>query len=139
MNNLRLDETRKELETEVRKMKEQGNQKALADTGLENPLYLLFYRKILDYDPVPVLEKTTCPVLAIYGDLDATVPLEGNKDRIEAAMKKAGNTSYKILVFRRGNHALLLESTIGSSSEFPYLNRFVPGFFDAMSNWIRQF
>lgn len=134
---LRLEETRKETEAEVRKLKEQGNEELLSTSGLENPLFLLFYRNILDYDPIPVLEKIDCPVLLIYGDLDATVPLKGNRDRMEASLKKGGNTNYKTLIFRGGNHALL-ESTTGSNSEFPYLKRFVPGFFDAVTEWIRQ-
>lgn len=134
---LRLEETRMELETEVTKLKEQRNTELLSMSGLENPLFLLFYRKIFDYDPIAVLEKTTCPVLLIYGDLDATVPLKGNRDRMESAIKKRGNTNYKTLIFERGNHALL-ESTTGSNSEFPYLKRFVPGFFDAVTQWILQ-
>lgn len=132
---LRSDETQTELEVEIKKLKEQGDVELLTNPGLQNPLFLMFYRGILDYDPISVLEKTKCPSLIIYGDLDATVPRKDNQTKMEAAFKKAGNTNYKVLVFPRGNHALL-ESQTGSNSEFPFLSRFVPDFFDSMSNWI---
>lgn len=132
---LRSEETQAELEVEVKKLTEQGDVELLAKSGLQNPLFLLFYRRILDYDPIPVLEKTKCPALIIYGGLDATVPRKDNQDRMEAALKRAGNSNYKVLVFPHGNHALL-ESQTGSNSEFPFLSRFVPDFFDSMSNWI---
>ena len=134
---LRSEETQAELEVEIKKLREQGNVELLANPGLQNPLFLLFYRGILDYDPIPVLEKTKCPTLIIYGDLDATVPRNDNQAKMEAALKKAGNTNYKVLVFPRGNHALL-ESQTGSDSEFPFLSRFVPDFFNSMSNWIHS-
>jgi uncharacterized protein len=136
-NTLRLEQSRIQLEREVEKLKQQGSQTLLLGSGLDNPLFLLFYRRILDYDPLPVLEKTVCPVLIIYGDLDATVPMKGNKDKIETALKKAENEHYSVVVIPKGNHALL-ESTTGSSSEWPRLKRFVPGFFDAITEWIKQ-
>jgi dipeptidyl aminopeptidase/acylaminoacyl peptidase len=98
---------------------------------------LLFYRKILDYDPLPPLEKLNCPALIIYGELDSTVPVQGNLQLVQRALQKSGATDYKILVLPRGNHALL-EATIGSNSEFFSLKRFVPGFFNSMTDWIHQ-
>ena len=137
MESLRSENTREELEKEVQQMKQSNNQAALKNPGLDNPLYLLFYRKILDYEPLFPLEKINCPVLILYGELDATVPVQGNLHLVEKALKKSGNVDYKVLVLSRGNHALM-EANTGSNSEFFSLKRFVPGFLNSMTDWIHE-
>ncbi len=137
MDGLRSEETEMELEKEVRQLKEQGKEDLLFNSGLENPLYLLMYRGILDYDPIPVLEKTKCPILVIYGEVDSIVPIKPNRDLLDAALKNAGNSRYEIRIFPRGDHALL-ESTTGSRYDFANATRFVPGYFDSMVEWINQ-
>jgi len=96
-----------------------------------------FFRLISDYDPVPALEKLTCPVLAIFGELDTYVPVAASVAIWEKALKKAANQDYTIQVFPKGDHSLI-EVKTGGLKEAPYLKRFVPGYFDTLSNWLRK-
>lgn len=88
-----------------------------------------------DFDPVPILKKITCPVLAIFGELDKLVPVRESV----ALLKEALKDNDIITVFPKGNHALL-ESKIGVWSEIPRLKKreFVPGYYDLISDWIRE-
>ena len=40
-----------------------------------NVAELEFFAGIADYDPVPVLERLRCPILAIFGEDDVLVPV----------------------------------------------------------------
>lgn len=132
---LRSDQALKELEPQLDQLRRQPDAKLYSEQGLENPRYLLWLRRVMDYDPVPALQKTSCPVLLIYGELDRTVPMLLNKEPLERALKDAGNQDVKSEVFPNSNHALL-RCTSGGNAEFPYLKEFAAGFFDTMTGWI---
>src|SRR5262249_19583969 len=86
------------------------------------------------YDPLPTLEKLTCPTLVLLGELDRAVPVEPNKAIWEAALKKAGNKDYKIVVLPRANHDLL-EAETGGRKEYLRLKRMVPAFAETLDEW----
>lgn len=35
-----------------------------------------FLQRILDYDPLPALERVRCPILALFGERDTIVPVQ---------------------------------------------------------------
>jgi fermentation-respiration switch protein FrsA (DUF1100 family) len=96
-----------------------------------------FYRRLIDHDPSSDLQEVRCPVLAFFGDCDRTVPPERNKTALEDALAKAGNKDHKVLVLPKANH-LFLQAQTGVRTEYPGLKHFVPGYFDAMSSWLKQ-
>lgn len=96
-----------------------------------------FWRLIHDYDPISVLEKVTCPVLAIFGELDLNVRQEINIPLWEEALKKSGNKDYTIKVFQKANHGIL-EADTGGKWEIPRLKRHVPRYFETIINWILE-
>ena len=49
---------------------------------------------VLSYDPLPALEKLTCPVLVLYGELDTIVPAGENKKRMEAVLEAVGHARH---------------------------------------------
>lgn len=63
----------------------------------------------LDLDPVIYWEQIKVPVLVMFGELDDVVPVRVSADRIEGAMKHAGNKDVTIRVFPGANHTI--EST----------------------------
>src|SRR6185436_8613003 len=82
----------------------------------------------LSYDPSYALEKTTCPVLLLFGGKDLQVPVTQNQKPMEDALKKAGNQDYVVKIFPDANH-LFQEAATGSPNEYPQLPKeFVPGF-----------
>src|SRR5258707_2197792 len=46
-----------------------------------------WFRFFLDYDPIPALQKTTCPVLALSGEKDIQVPAKENLAEIQNALQ----------------------------------------------------
>lgn len=89
-----------------------------------------------DFDIVPYLEKVTCPVLAVYGELDKIVPVKKSTEILEEVLK---NHDFTMKIFPRGNHALI-ESEIGVWSEMPRLKKreFVSGYYDLINDWIKE-
>ncbi len=95
-----------------------------------------WYKFFLKYEPAPVLEKVTCPVLVLFGELDLQVPAEMNEKPIEAALKKGKNKDYTIKIFPKANHLFQLANT-GSPKEYATLKKeFVPEFLNTMTQWI---
>ncbi len=88
------------------------------------------------YNPAPTLEKVTCPVLMLFGELDLQVPPSQNKELMEKALEKGGNKDFKTVVMPKANH-LFQSATTGSPNEYAKLPKeFVPGFLDTIKNWI---
>ncbi len=94
-----------------------------------------YYRILIDYDPRSTWGKITCPVLLFFGELDANVPPAESWPPIERGLRAAGNSRVTHYVIPRANHVLLLAKT-GGRDEYPGLNRFAPGYFDRMAEWL---
>ena len=90
------------------------------------------YRRSADHDPVATLRKVTCPVLAIWGELDAAMPYRINKKGVEQGLKEGGNQDYTLMVLPKGEHILWLEDT----GNFIQVQKYVPGYFDTIIKWI---
>lgn len=101
---------------------------------LESPWMKYF----LSYNPAPALEKVTCPVLMLFGELDLQVLPSQNKEPMEKALEKGGNKDFKTVVFPKANHLFQLAET-GSPSEYATLPKeFVPDFLDIIKDWITE-
>ena len=135
LESLRTEEVKQYLQDSLKKLQDEGNQKALDASGPDNPRFLLWYADILDSNPMPSLQKMKCPVLVLYGDLDRTVPIDPNKKILERALQNNPHVTFH--VFPKGNHALMLSET-GSMKEFPSLTQFVPDLFPVMIRWIQD-
>jgi pimeloyl-ACP methyl ester carboxylesterase len=96
-----------------------------------------FYRGIMDHDPVPDLERLTCPLLAFFGEVDRTVPPEPSKTILETALARSGNRDHTVIVLPRANH-LFLQAQTGLRPEYARLRTFVPAYFDTMARWLRR-
>jgi pimeloyl-ACP methyl ester carboxylesterase len=95
------------------------------------------WKYLLSYDPQPALEKLTCPVLVLYGQLDTIVSPSENRRRMEAALKRAGNHDATIKVFEKANHGFFAAIT-GGRREGPSLKGLVPGYLQTRVDWLRQ-
>ena len=90
----------------------------------------------LTHDPADDWAKTTVPVLALFGGNDVQVDAEQNAPALEAALKKAGNTDYKIVTFPTANH-LFQDAKTGAVSEYATLPaEFLPDFLPTIGDWI---
>ncbi len=101
---------------------------AAALKGLQDPI---------SYDPVPILERVTVPVLAFNAELDKSVNTKVSVPIMERALRKAGNKDFRIVVLPKASHDLM-EAETGYNSEWVRLKRQVPGYYTTMAAWLRK-
>jgi pimeloyl-ACP methyl ester carboxylesterase len=86
------------------------------------------------FDPMEVIQHTTIPVLAFFGELDKNVdPVQGAQ-AYEAALKQAGNQDYMIKVIQGAGH-VLAPATTGCLDEYVPAE-YVPEYLDILDNWL---
>ncbi|KPJ88330.1 MAG: hypothetical protein AMJ53_17010 [Gammaproteobacteria bacterium SG8_11] len=87
-------------------------------------------------DPIEVIEHTTIPMLVFYGELDKNIdPVQG-AEAYEAALQKAGNQDYLIVVIPNVAHTLMPAKT-GCISETLGIN-YAPEFLETMETWLQE-
>ena len=65
------------------------------------------------FDPVPVWEKVSVPVLVYEGELDRSVPAQESATIIQGALQRSGNRDFTVHVFPRASHGLWVVDTGG--------------------------
>lgn len=95
-----------------------------------------WFRFFSEYDPVPALKKTKCPVLSVIGEKDLQVDCEMNQEAIEAALKAGNNKDYTISRLADLNH-LFQKCETGSPTEYASIEETLnPVFLDLITNWL---
>ena len=108
-----------------------ANQNAIIAT-LNTPWMRLF----ATYDPIPVLQRTTIPLLALTGSLDLQVLPDLNLPPIQAALTTAGNTAATVEEVAGLNH-LFQHATTGSPSEYAMIDEtMAPEVLSRVATWI---
>jgi hypothetical protein len=108
----------------------------------------LFYsaRRMVEFDPGPAWEKVRCPVLAIHGEKDTSLPAEKSLPIIRRGLAKAGNRDVTLKVFPRADHGLITSET-GGPKEAKERSKargpgdgpnFTPGYLDLMTDWLTE-
>jgi len=111
----------------------------LPPAALESQLRVVtspWFRFFLDYDPVPALQKTTCPVLALTGEKDIQVPARENLPKIQKALQDGGNKDFQTTELPGLNH-LFQHSPTGSIGEYGSIEEtMAPEALTAVSDWV---
>lgn len=105
--------------------------------GTPGDPYWQFIRRLYFYDPVPTLRQLQTPTLALWGELDNNILPDKNKAAWEAALKAGGNRDYTLQILPKANHAQW-EAKVGSNAETKSLQRFVPGYFTTLQDWLAK-
>lgn len=92
------------------------------------------WRDDFSFDPRPFAARVRQPVLALFGGLDRSTPIESAANLKHAMPADARLTE---LFFATADHAFL-DAVTGGNAEIPKLTRFAPGMFDAMRQWLRS-
>jgi dienelactone hydrolase len=95
-------------------------------------------RDPLTYDPLPVLEKVTVPVLAMNGELDEAVPTKQSVPILERALRKAGNKDFTIVVLPKAGHNFLETDQPYGAQQYVRKKRYVSGYWDTMAAWLKK-
>jgi pimeloyl-ACP methyl ester carboxylesterase len=95
-----------------------------------------WFRFYLDYDPLPALQKTACPVLALNGEKDLQVSPKENLAKIQKALQDGGNKDFQTTELPGLNH-LFQHSPTGSPTEYGgILETMAPLALNAVSDWV---
>jgi pimeloyl-ACP methyl ester carboxylesterase len=95
-----------------------------------------WFRFFLDYDPVPTLQKTLCPLLALNGEKDLQIPPKENLAKIQKALQDAGNHDFQTTELPGLNH-LFQHAPTGSPTEYAgILETMAPEAMNAVSDWV---
>jgi uncharacterized protein len=77
-------------------------------------------------------------LLAVYGGKDVQVDADQNAPALEAALRRAGNEQYEIVVLPNANH-LFQEAETGSVSEYARLPaEFTPDLVPTIIEWLKD-
>ncbi|UCE43190.1 MAG: alpha/beta hydrolase [Candidatus Aminicenantes bacterium] len=101
-------------------------------------LHSPWFRFYLNYDPGIILQKITCPVLAINGEKDVQVTPEENLLAITKALKAGGNKNFTVKELPDLNH-LLQSAETGKISEYGKIEETMsPTALQIIGNWILE-
>ncbi len=116
-----------------------GMSASLPPAALQSQVRLMvspWFRFSLDYDPVPTLQKTVCPVLALNGEKDLQVAPKENLAKIQKALQDGGNKDFQTAELPGLNH-LFQHSPTGSPTEYgSILETMAPEALNAASDWV---
>jgi len=94
------------------------------------------------WDPIAVIEQTTIPVLAFFGEKDTQVdPIQGAQ-AYQEALERAGNPNFRIEFIPGSDHNLILSET-GCLDERERRQRsewtnYAPAYLDTLEEWLRE-
>jgi pimeloyl-ACP methyl ester carboxylesterase len=95
-----------------------------------------WFRRFLELDPRPYLEKVKCPVLALNGGKDLQVLPDENLGEIDKALKRGGNTRFVVRRLGNLNHMFQTAPT-GLPDEYRNIEETIAPFvLDMISAWI---
>lgn len=95
-----------------------------------------WFRYFLKHQPQAVLNKVTCPVLALNGENDLQVAATENLAAISSALQQGGNQQITVQEMKGLNH-LFQHSSTGNPSEYRTIDEtFAPEALRLISNWI---
>ncbi len=97
-----------------------------------------WFRYFITYDPVPVLKKVKCSVLAINGSKDLQVPPKENLMGIETVLNEGQNKDFKVIEIPELNH-LFQTCETGSLSEYAIIQETIsPAVLKIIGDWILE-
>lgn len=112
---------------------------SLPPSALEAQVRLLvspWFRYFLDYDPIPALQKISCPVLALNGEKDLQVLSKENLTKIQKALEDSGNRDFQTVELPGLNH-LFQHGPTGSPTEYGGIEEtMAPEALNAVSDWV---
>src|SRR5258708_5927021 len=116
-----------------------GMSASLPPAALQSQVRLMvspWFRFFLDYDPVPTLQKTMCPVLALNGEKDLQVAPKENLAKIQKALQDGGNKDFQTTELPGLNH-LFQHGPTGSPTEYGGIQEtMAPEALNAVSDWV---
>jgi pimeloyl-ACP methyl ester carboxylesterase len=104
-----------------------------------NQMYVPWFRYFLQYDPAPVLEKSKCPVLALYGEKDIQVIPSQNSEPMKRILGKSRKTGEFEVVEIKGVNHLFQKCNSCTLAEYGELTEtFSEEALHVITDWVKQ-
>ncbi len=98
---------RSAIATEIAPIPAGRRQRALQEmVAITSSFNTPWMRSFIGYDPVPLLKRTTCPVLLVHGDHDMEMAADLHLSSEEAALKASGNMAVTSATIKLANHMM---------------------------------
>jgi pimeloyl-ACP methyl ester carboxylesterase len=96
-----------------------------------------FFLYDVNFDPVPLWGKYEGPVLGVFGELDGETPVQVVVPIFTKALIARRHNDFNIAVFPKAHHIIMemITDTI-NDSELDRLKRYVPGYYDTITDWL---
>ena len=94
---------------------------------------LSFLGRLLDFDPVPVLQRISCPVLALFGAADTLVPIAPSVEAYVANLPGLPGDPHGIAVFAGADHGLFVADP---DPDVPRTEQLAPGFLPMVAGFL---
>jgi len=130
---LATGENRADLVTELERDRDKPWYKyASLDKILPSEVNRVNWQWVATWDPSPLIEKISCPVLLMFGERDTEFPTEIAVKKWRDGLKKAGNTNGTLMVFPGAGHGIRMREGFTGSGRPP----FADGYAEAMIGWL---
>jgi dienelactone hydrolase len=96
---------------------------------------LSFLGRVLDFDPVPVLQRVPCPVLALFGASDTLVPVMPSIAAFAANLPSLPGDPHGLAVFPGADHGLF---TADPDPAVPRTEQLAPGFLPLVAGFLSR-
>lgn len=97
-----------------------------------------WFREYLTFDPEPILEKISCPVLVLSGDRDLQVDTVENVPLLRKALESSGNKEFTVVEIEGVNH-LFQKAQSGSPALYGAIEETIaPEVLTAIGNWVAK-
>jgi pimeloyl-ACP methyl ester carboxylesterase len=92
------------------------------------------------FNPIEVIEQTTKPILAFFGEKDRQVdPIQGSQAYVQA-LQQAGNQSFQVILIPDADHNIVLCETgcLSERDSRPFVDwlNYAPEYLDLMEEWL---
>ena len=89
----------------------------------------------MSFDPVPLLERMSIPVLALWGERDVIVPAAENSERFRAWFASGDGALLTTRIFPGADHRLEVESGRDAVGRWHWFG-LAPGLFEEIDRWL---
>jgi pimeloyl-ACP methyl ester carboxylesterase len=97
-----------------------------------------WFRYFVDYDPLPALQKTRCPVLSLSAEKDLQVPPKENMPLIRKAFEDGGNRDFQAVELLSLNHLFQHCQACLPAESRAIEETFAPEALSTISGWIER-
>ena len=137
---VRKESDRQVLESKINDLVQtSGLGAAMPPPALKAQIHMLsspWFRYFLDFDPVPVLKKVKCLVLALNGEKDLQVSAGDNLPVLQKTLEESGNKDVTVKEFPGLNH-LFQHCDTGSPTEYGAIEEtMAPEVLQTIGDWV---